>query len=177
VIRHLLYLCIAVLAASTSVSCFARSGSTTTPASRPASGITYGAPQQLPLVSATLAGRQIRLMIVKTEEQRAYGLMFREKLAADEGMLFCYDTPVPMTFWMKNTILPLDLVLFDENLRLNGIIRGMKPGIGVADALLPRYTAKLPDQFALEVASGTADAWGLGTGDRLEIPLPLLATD
>ncbi|HOY68646.1 MAG TPA: DUF192 domain-containing protein [Candidatus Ozemobacteraceae bacterium] len=176
-IRQLLCLGIVVLAAGTSVSCFARPGNDAVPSARAQSGITYGTPQQLPLVSATLAGRAIRVMLVKTDEQRAYGLMFRKELACDEGMLFCYDAPFPMTFWMKNTILPLDLVFFDENLRLNGIIRGMKPGIGIADALLPRYSAERPAQYALEVASGAADAWGLRPGDRLEIPLPLLATD
>lgn len=139
--------------------------------------ITYGQPQRLPLVTAALAGHPIRLMIAKSDEQRSYGLMFRTEMSADEGMLFCYDNPHRMTFWMKNTILPLDLIFFDADLRISEVIRAMKPGIGISDTLLPRYTSIRPAQYGLEMASGTVEAWNLRLGDRLDIPLPLLGTD
>lgn len=137
----------------------------------------YGQPQELPLVRVSLADRSVRLMLAKTAQQQMYGLMFRTKLDADEGMLFCYDTPREMSFWMKNTILPLDLIFFDADLRITEFIRGMKPGIGIRDALLPRYTSSGTAQYGLEMASGTIDAWSLRPGDRLEIPLPLLGTE
>lgn len=137
----------------------------------------YGQPQELPFAQATLAGRSVRLMLAKTSQQQMYGLMFRVELGADEGMLFCYDTPRQMSFWMKNTILPLDLIFFDADLRITEFIKGMKPGIGINDALLPRYTSAGLAQYGLEMASGTIDAWNLRSGDRLEIPLPLLGTE
>lgn len=172
-------ICMALLAVCFSTSCMARPGSSGIAAARTDSAdeITYGQPQQQPLVDATLAGRPVRLMLAKTETQRSYGLMFRAVLNADEGMLFCYDEPREMTFWMKNTLLPLDLILFDPDLRISEVIKGMKPGIGVSEALLPRYSSIRPAQYALEMASGTAEAWNLQSGDRLGIPLPLLGTD
>ncbi|HNW33887.1 MAG TPA: DUF192 domain-containing protein [Candidatus Ozemobacteraceae bacterium] len=142
-----------------------------------AGGIIYGQPQNLVPVDARLAGHPVRLTLARTENQRAYGLMFRAEMPADEGMLFCYSLPQQMIFWMKNTILPLDLILFDDRLRISEVIRGMKPGIGIPEAQLPRYTAAAPAQYALEMASGTADTWNLHPGDQLEIPLPLLNAD
>jgi len=170
--------CLFLLILCLSTSCMARQDS-------PGSGMTsasteapvYGQSQELPFVQATLASRPVRLMLAKTAQQQMYGLMFRTALGADEGMLFCYDTPRQMSFWMKNTILPLDLIFFDADLRITEFIKGMKPGIGVRDILLPRYTSALPAQYALELASGTIDAWSLRPGERLEIPLPLLGTE
>lgn len=161
-----------------STSCMARPGSSeNVSTSNTAEPPVYGQPQQLPLVEASLAGRPLRLMLAKTHAQRSYGLMFRTVLGADEGMLFCYDEPLQMSFWMKNTILPLDLIFFDADLRITEFIKGMKPGIGISDPLLPLYPSIRPAQYALETASGTIDVWNLRTGDRLEIPLPLLGTD
>lgn len=170
--------CLFLLLLCLSTSCMARPGSPENGATSAATEApVYGQPQELPYVQASLAGRPIRLMLAKTAQQQMYGLMFRTVLGDDEGMLFCYDAPRRMSFWMKNTILPLDLIFFDADLRIAEFIKGMKPGIGIGDALLPRYTSAGLVQYGLEMASGTVDAWSLRPGDRLEIPLPLLGTE
>lgn len=133
------------------------------------------APQALPLEDARLASTALKLMIARSEAEKAKGLMFRREMADNEGMLFVYDRPQAMIFWMKNTILPLDLVLFGADLRMTEVIQGMKPGIGIPDALQPRYVSRGPAQYALELGSGSAVRLGLKAGDVLEIPLPLLS--
>ncbi len=132
--------------------------------------------QELPWVSARLGEVQLRVMIARTDQEKRTGLMFRRTLAPDEGMLFVYDTPHQMTFWMKNTVLPLDLIFFGPDLAVTESIEGMVPGIGIPDEQLPRYTSTRPAQFALEMASGSVSRLGITPGLTLEIPLTLLHT-
>ncbi len=172
--------CLFLVVLCLSTSCMARPGSSDGGSSSPSPSTevpVYGQPQELPFVRASLAGHSVRLMLAKTAQQQMYGLMFRSELGADDGMLFCYDAPRQMSFWMKNTILPLDLIFFDADLRITEFIKGMKPGIGIGDPLLPRYTSAGLAQYGLEMASGTIDAWNLHPGERLEVPLPLLGTE
>lgn len=130
--------------------------------------------QELPWVDVRLGETPLRVMIARTEQEKRTGLMFRRNLAPDEGMLFVYDTPHQMTFWMKNTLLPLDLVFFGPDLTVTEFIEGMVPGVGRSDDELPRYTSTGPAQYALELASGSVRRLGITPGLSLEIPLPLL---
>ena len=127
--------------------------------------------QDLPLVEAMLATQPLRIMVARTDAEKRQGLMFFTDLPADQGMLFVYDTPQQMSFWMKNTYIPLDLVFFDEDLRVTEMIRGMVPGNGVPDHLLPHYRSSRAAQYALELASGSIAAFGIEPGDTLAIPL------
>jgi len=130
--------------------------------------------QNLPWVDARLGVRQLRIMVARTEAEKRTGLMFRTELGENEGMLFVYPAPQMMTFWMKNTILPLDLLFFSNDLELTESIPGMKPGIGIPETELPRYSSAKAAQYALELASGTVKKWGIVPGNRLEVPLPFL---
>lgn len=103
--------------------------------------------------------------------------MFRDSLEPDMGMLFCYSSPRLMHFWMKNTRIPLDIVFFSGDLVVSESIAGMKPGVGVPDGLLPRYSSTMPAQYALELASGTIQTWGIKPGMRLSVPLPALFSE
>lgn len=131
-------------------------------------------PQELGWVEVRLGDHPLRIMIARTEEQKQKGLMFRRSLGEDEGMLFVYDTPHRMTFWMKNTWLPLDLVFFSEDLEVTDLIEGMVPGVGIPDADLPRYTSAGEAQYALELASGSVRRLAVTPGTRLQVPLPYL---
>lgn len=134
-------------------------------------------PQKVTVTDATLAGKPFKIMLTRTSDEKAKGLMFFDKLAENEGMLFVYDSPRVMSFWMKNTKVPLDLVFFSENLEVTEWIEGMIPGYGKPDFMLPRYVSDFPAQYALELASGTVARLQLKKGDRLEIPLLLLYSD
>jgi uncharacterized membrane protein (UPF0127 family) len=67
--------------------------------------------QMLPIeAQTTLKGKTIQLEVARTVEQQATGLMFRTELAEDRGMIFLFNPPTPINFWMKNTLIPLDMV-------------------------------------------------------------------
>lgn len=136
-----------------------------------------GTSQTLPATKATLAGNDLNLWLARTYQEKASGLMFFDAIANDQGMLFIYDEPRIMSFWMKNTRIPLDLVFFNENLEINGWIKDMQPGYGLPERSLPSYASDLPAQYALELNTGSIDRLKLKPGDRLEIPITLLYSD
>ncbi|HBN08750.1 MAG TPA: hypothetical protein DD435_08910 [Cyanobacteria bacterium UBA8530] len=130
--------------------------------------------QELPWVEARLGDHPLRLMIARTDFEKRKGLMFRRKLDESEGMLFVYDAPEPLSFWMKNTFLALDLVFFSPGLEVSEIVLGLKPARGIPDARLPGYESHGEAQYALELLSGTVKKWGIGLGDKLELPSSIL---
>ncbi|MBF0408156.1 MAG: DUF192 domain-containing protein [Candidatus Riflebacteria bacterium] len=124
-----------------------------------------------------LASHTLKFMLARTDEEKRRGLMFVKSLEENEGMLFVYEKPQPMVFWMKNTFIPLDLILFSEDLSIIEIIPDMVPGNGKSDAELPRYFSRNMAQYALEMAAGTAKNWSLKPGDHLDVPLTILFTN
>jgi len=126
---------------------------------------------------ATLSSQSLTLWLARSHPEKTRGLMFIDSMTDSQGMLFVYESPQIMSFWMKNTKIPLDLIFFSENLEINGWIKNMQPGYGLPDRSLPHYTSEIPAQYALELNAGSIDRLGLKTGDRLEIPLTLLYSD
>ncbi|MBF0499861.1 MAG: DUF192 domain-containing protein [Candidatus Riflebacteria bacterium] len=176
-----LLLCTALAGTVLLPSCFLLPGtdnSETKVAAATLSPVESGEPQKLPVYEASIGTHTLHLMIARSGNELRTGLMFRTEMNPDEGMLFVYsDTQPTMTFWMKNTRIPLDVVFFSSDLSLTEIIRGMRPGTGIPDDQLPRYQTHGPAQYALELSSGTADLLNLKPGDQLNIPLTLLFSD
>ncbi len=133
--------------------------------------------QILQTAEATLAGHPFTIWLARTSQEKARGLMYFDSVEETQGMLFVYETPHIMSFWMKNTKVPLDLVFFTENLEINGWIKDMQPGYGIPDRSLAHYVSELPAQYALELKAGSIERLALKYGDRLEIPLTLLYSD
>lgn len=99
--------------------------------------------------------------VVDTPEERAQGLMFRESLPTTAGMLFLYDSPQPVSFWMKNTLIPLDMIFVGPNGEVRHVHHRAKPGD------LRAITAG-PDIVAvLEVGGGVARRFGIGQGTQM----------
>ena len=102
--------------------------------------------------------------IADTPETRARGLMFRESMPEAHGMLFLFDPPQPVAFWMKNTPLPLDILYFDASGRL----------LNVAENTVPFSEDTLPSdgdaRAVLEINAGLSDRFGLGPGTELRHP-------
>jgi uncharacterized membrane protein (UPF0127 family) len=73
-----------------------------------------GAQPRLPVVELRVGGKAVDAEVADEEHERAAGLMFREKLGGDEGMLFVMPRPGPAGFWMRNTVLPLTIAYLDE---------------------------------------------------------------
>lgn len=103
-----------------------------------------------------------RVEVARTAEEQARGLMFREELAPDAGMLFVHRRPKVANFWMKNTLIPLDMIWIGANGRV----------LGVHENAVPHSTdvisSNLPVIAVLEVPGGTAARLGIGPGHRVE---------
>jgi len=99
---------------------------------------------------------------VDTEAGRDQGLMFRKSLASDAGMLFDFFTTQPVEFWMKNTLIPLDMVF----IAADGTVKTVHAN-AVPEDLTP-IPSGVPIRFVLEIAGGRAAEIGLEPGDRLE---------
>jgi len=117
-----------------------------------------------PLVALTSAGeRSFTIEIADDTSERARGLMFRETMADDHGMLFVFEQTQPVAFWMKDTPMPLDLVFIGAD----GRIRDILPGEPFSTAGI---SPGEPVRFVLELKRGTAAAAGIGEGDILRHP-------
>jgi uncharacterized membrane protein (UPF0127 family) len=101
------------------------------------------------------------LEIADTEEAQKIGLMYRESMADNQGMLFVYKTADKMNFWMKNTYLPLDLVFFLPDSTVYKVYPDNQPFTesGIAPAK--------ECQFALEINAGLAKVHNLAPGDKI----------
>ncbi len=99
-------------------------------------------------------GVSVKVEMAQTSEQKTQGLMNRTKLAENEGMLFVFTPPQYLSFWMKNTRLPLDIGFFNEKRELLQVLV-MEPVLGpVDDHQLPRYESAQTAMYALEVQRG-----------------------
>ena len=93
--------------------------------------------------------------------QRANGLMFRTELAPDAGMLFVFDTVGPMTMWMKNTYISLDMLFVAADGRISRIARNTTP---FSERMI---ASGGPVRAVLELRGGTASKLGIKPGDRV----------
>jgi uncharacterized membrane protein (UPF0127 family) len=122
------------------------------------------APSRLDVVTAAGGRHPFTVELAETPEQLAQGLMFRSQMAADAGMMFDFGRPRPVTMWMKNTLLPLDMLFIDETGRVTGIHERAIPGS------LAVIGSPGPVKSVLELNGGTAQRLGLRVGDMVEHP-------
>jgi uncharacterized membrane protein (UPF0127 family) len=101
--------------------------------------------------------------VVDKPENRQQGLMFRESMPQDEGMLFVFDMPEMQSFWMKNTYLPLDIAFIDPN----GIITDIHQMTPLNDSL--RYNSSVPVPYALELNQGWFKSKGITVGKKVKL--------
>ena len=106
-----------------------------------------------------------RVELAVTPYQHAYGLMHVTTLAPDSGMLFIFKDMSVRSFWMKNTLIPLDMVFFDAEGRFVSAIRNAAPGS------LAARRSDGPAKFVLELNGGIMDADGIGPRSRLRLPV------
>jgi uncharacterized membrane protein (UPF0127 family) len=119
---------------------------------------------------SSLFGEQIQIgeevlqvEIADTPRQRSRGLMGRGELAENAGMLFIYEEPGVLVFWMKNTLIPLSIGFFDEEQRLINILDMNPPE---KNRPLKRYSSEGPAQYALEVNQGWFTEHGIVPGAK-----------
>ncbi len=105
-------------------------------------------PVQTEIVFASLGDKAIRLEVANNPSTRAIGLMHRTELSEDQGMLFVFPKSEQLSFWMKNTLIPLSLGYFDSDLLLLEMY-DMKP-----NQTSEVYNSQKPAKYALEVNLG-----------------------
>lgn len=104
--------------------------------------------------------------LAMTRAQRAQGLMGRTELPADRGMLFIYPQPQPLNFWMRNCVIPIDILFLDaEGKVVNLHEMAVEPD---RSGSVP-YPSHVPAQYALELAGGTIEREGIKIGQRVEL--------
>ncbi|MEW9573622.1 DUF192 domain-containing protein [Rhodanobacter sp. Si-c] len=117
-------------------------------------------------LSVTLHGQHFSVELATNEAAREHGLMMRTSLAADHGMLFVFPDTAPRGFWMKNTLIPLDILYFDAERKLVSTQLDVPPC--KADPC-PVYPSAGPARYVLELSAGTATRIGVRDGDTLAI--------
>lgn len=120
--------------------------------------------EQIPLTVASARGQMHRFTVevARTPEEQARGLMERQSLAPDRGMLFPYATPQPVAFWMKNTLIPLDMIFIAPGGRILRIEANTVP------LSLEPVASGEAVEAVLELAGGRSAELGIAAGDRVE---------
>jgi uncharacterized membrane protein (UPF0127 family) len=118
------------------------------------------------LTIVTAAGpRKFTVEVATTPAQMEQGLMFRRSLAPDAGMIFDYKAPSPAMMWMKNTLIPLDMLFVDQGGRIVNIAERTVP------QSLETIGAAAPVRAVIELNGGTASRLGIRPGDRVVFPI------
>lgn len=95
---------------------------------------------------------------------RQMGLMYREEMADDQGMWFVFEEEKPLSFWMKNTLLPLDILYFDNNMELVSIQKNVPP---CRSTRCPSYPSEGPARYVLEINAGLSDRFSFQAGMKI----------
>jgi uncharacterized membrane protein (UPF0127 family) len=122
----------------------------------------------LPIVSIdTSGGKKVRVRVEIADDnfERMRGLMYRTALGESRGMLFVFPKEELLSFWMKNTSIPLSIAYIDSDGRITDIL-DMKP----FDDKPPHYVSSEPVQYALEVNQGFFDEHGVKVGNKANLP-------
>ena len=118
---------------------------------------------ELTILTAT-GEHKFTIELALTGAQMEQGLMFRRTLAPDAGMLFDFKMPTNVTMWMKNTVLPLDMLFLDERGRI----------IDLHERAVPYSTdiiaSKAPARYVIELNGGTVERLGIKRGDQVTSP-------
>jgi uncharacterized protein len=122
------------------------------------------ATSELTIISAT-GQHRFKVELAETPAQMTQGLMFRTSLAPDAGMLFDYRQPTTATMWMRNTLIPLDMLFVDGRGRIVNIHQRAVP------QSLDVIAASAPVRAVIELNGGTAARLGIQPGDRVVHPI------
>lgn len=120
----------------------------------------------------TPSGITLKAEVADTPLKRSVGLMYRDHLKKDHGMLFFFGQPQAWNFWMKNTKIALDLIWIDGKKRVTHIERNV-PICTKSDDSCPQYRPNSDDAvYVLEIAGGTVDGYKIEKGSKLQFGQP-----
>jgi uncharacterized membrane protein (UPF0127 family) len=130
------------------------------PAGRSASHAAVHPVSGLPVIQVAVRGHAFRVEVARTPTEQQKGLMFRTAMKPDEGMLFPEERPRQVAFWMRNTVLPLDIVFIGPDRRILNIVNA----IPYDETPLPSAG---PAIAVLELNAGRTKALGIRAGDKV----------
>lgn len=111
---------------------------------------------------------RVTVELARTRREITRGLMFREKLNDDQGMLFVFNEEQPLGFWMKNTLIALDIIFISRNLEIVSTRTRVPP---CERDPCPVYRSEKPAQFVVEVNAGFVEKYGISQGNQVEIKI------
>lgn len=111
-------------------------------------------PESTPAVTVTVE-------LARTVREQQRGLMDRQHLDADHGMLFLYEAMAPRSFWMERTLIPLDMIFIDDSFRVVGVVHDAEPGTRTSQRV------EGESRYVLEVNGGFARHHGISRGARV----------
>ena len=122
------------------------------------------APTRAPTVTIDTGERKVpfKVELAVTPAEHERGLMFREHLEPDAGMLFISDSPRRQVFWMKNTLIPLDMIFIGSDWRIAGIVENAEP------KTLTAREVPAPSQYVLEIGGGLSARYGIRAGQVVD---------
>lgn len=109
------------------------------------------------------AGVSVEVEVARDDAHRQRGLMYRQQLPEDQGMIFAFERPRVQTFWMKNTCLPLDMIFIARD----GLIVGIEENVPTMNT--KTYSVPCPSIYVLEVNAGWARRHGVVAGQRVRL--------
>jgi len=120
---------------------------------------------ETPTISVAINNHTFTAELADTPPKRELGLMFRDELPPNRGMLFVFDRPAVQTFWMRNTYIPLDIIFIDPDRKIINV------------ATMPPRTdrtcrSERPALYVLELRARSAERFGLQSGMTVEFNLP-----
>ena len=146
--------------AAAAAGCGSATTATQAPLERSPAGL-----EQVPLTINSANGKhRFTVEVARTPEEQAQGLMFRKSIPPDRGMIFPYDPPVQVSFWMKNTLVPLDMVFIGPDGKIGRIAANTTP------MSLDPVASIDPVSAVLEIAGGRAAELGIREGDKVDWP-------
>lgn len=113
-------------------------------------------------------GTRYRAEVVTSKFDMSRGMMFRDSLAPDRGMLFIHGEPGKFPYWLYQVRLPLDLIWMDQNRLITEIVPNAEPCKSESAAKCPQFGGNRRSLFILELNAGTAAKHNLKPGDRLD---------
>jgi uncharacterized membrane protein (UPF0127 family) len=123
----------------------------------------WACPRTLPTIPVQIGGVEFRIEVARSEEEKARGLMHRRSLGEHSGMIFVYEADEHLSFWMKDTTLPLDLVFLSRD---GEILEVEQP----KPLSLKPVTSARAARYALELPAGSLRRLGVVPGDRVRLP-------
>ncbi|MEO8002248.1 MAG: DUF192 domain-containing protein [Arenimonas sp.] len=114
-----------------------------------------------------IKGKRFTVEVADDYEERMRGLMFRDSLEKDTGMLFIHDTEEPQAYWMKNTNIPLDILYFGKDRKLVSTQERV-PACSAGDRC-PPYASEGAALYVLELNAGSVELFKIKAGDEMKI--------